>query len=248
MTATKTSKPAKDGTSTAFTLEMAAEWVSGNTANATHLAEPAGETLITPAQEGTDATGITQLSGGVGIRGWLSGIFSRLSSALAVTQFGTWTVQPGNTVNTTPWKVDGSSVTQPASAASLPLPSGAMQQTGGSVAISGTLPAFAATPPVAPAISGDIIIVPSANFTRPANTAAYAAGQLVGNSTTAGSVVPLSWVVARVNAGNLYVRRATMLSTGKSITNAAFVLYLYTVSPTIASGDGAAFRVRPETS
>jgi hypothetical protein len=62
----------------------------------------------------------------------------------AVTQSGTWTVQPGNTANTTPWlatinqggnsatvtgsnalKVDGSSVTQPISAASLPLPTGA---------------------------------------------------------------------------------------------------------------------------
>lgn len=40
-------------------------------------------------------------------------------------QSGTWTVQPGNTANTTAWKVDGSAVTQPVSAASLPLPSGA---------------------------------------------------------------------------------------------------------------------------
>lgn len=43
----------------------------------------------------------------------------------AVTQSGTWTVQPGNTANTTAWKVDGSAATQPISAASLPLPSGA---------------------------------------------------------------------------------------------------------------------------
>jgi phage protein U len=33
----------------------------------------------------------------------------------AVTQSGTWTVQPGNTANTTAWKVDGSAVTQPVS-------------------------------------------------------------------------------------------------------------------------------------
>lgn len=43
----------------------------------------------------------------------------------AVTQSGTWTVQPGNTANTTAWKVDGSAVTQPVSNASLPLPAGA---------------------------------------------------------------------------------------------------------------------------
>src|ERR1035437_259355 len=32
-----------------------------------------------------------------------------------VTQSGVWTVQPGNTANTTAWKVDGSAVTQPVS-------------------------------------------------------------------------------------------------------------------------------------
>jgi hypothetical protein len=36
-------------------------------------------------------------------------------SAVPVTQSGTFTVQPGNTANTTAWKVDGSAVTQPVS-------------------------------------------------------------------------------------------------------------------------------------
>lgn len=44
---------------------------------------------------------------------------------IPATQSGTWTVQPGNTANTTAWKVDGSAVTQPVSAATLPLPTGA---------------------------------------------------------------------------------------------------------------------------
>lgn len=44
---------------------------------------------------------------------------------VSAVQNGTWTVQPGNTANTTAWKVDGSAVTQPVSAASLPLPTGA---------------------------------------------------------------------------------------------------------------------------
>lgn len=38
-----------------------------------------------------------------------------VSGTPAVTQSGTWTVQPGNTANTTAWKVDGSAVTQPVS-------------------------------------------------------------------------------------------------------------------------------------
>ncbi len=37
------------------------------------------------------------------------------SGAWVVGQSGTWTVQPGNTANTTAWKVDGSAVTQPIS-------------------------------------------------------------------------------------------------------------------------------------
>ena len=41
-------------------------------------------------------------------------------STVAVTQSGTWTVQPGNTANTTAWKVDGSAVTQPISSTQLP--------------------------------------------------------------------------------------------------------------------------------
>jgi len=43
-------------------------------------------------------------------------------AAVTATQTGTWTVQPGNTANTTAWKVDGSAVTQPIS--------GAVSQTG----------------------------------------------------------------------------------------------------------------------
>ena len=39
------------------------------------------------------------------------------TSTVAATQSGTWTVQPGNTANTTAWKVDGSAVTQPISVA-----------------------------------------------------------------------------------------------------------------------------------
>jgi hypothetical protein len=38
-----------------------------------------------------------------------------VSGTVAVTQSGTWTMQPGNTANTTAWKVDGSAVTQPIS-------------------------------------------------------------------------------------------------------------------------------------
>lgn len=40
---------------------------------------------------------------------------STVSGTINAAQSGTWTVQPGNTANTTAWKVDGSAVTQPVS-------------------------------------------------------------------------------------------------------------------------------------
>ena len=55
----------------------------------------------------------------------LKAIYAKVAGVLGVTQSGTWTIQPGNTPNTTAWKVDGSAVTQPVSNASLPLPTGA---------------------------------------------------------------------------------------------------------------------------
>lgn len=39
------------------------------------------------------------------------------NNTIAATESGTWTVQPGNTPNTTAWKVDNSAVTQPGSSA-----------------------------------------------------------------------------------------------------------------------------------
>ena len=47
-----------------------------------------------------------------------------ITGTVAATQSGTWTVQPGNTANTTAWKVDGSAVTQPVSLATNPAEAG----------------------------------------------------------------------------------------------------------------------------
>lgn len=58
----------------------------------------------------------------------------------ASTQSGTWTVQPGNTANTTAWKVDGSAATQPVSG-----PLTDTQLRASPVPISGTVTANAGT-------------------------------------------------------------------------------------------------------
>jgi hypothetical protein len=97
---------------------------------------PSGLT-VTSTRLLVDGSGVTQpvsgtvsVSGSVAVTGPLTDAQLRatavpVSGTVAATQSGTWTVQPGNTANTTAWKVDGSAVTQPVSAASLPLPSGA---------------------------------------------------------------------------------------------------------------------------
>ena len=67
-------------------------------------------TALTPpsntgyALDGTDATGVTPVTGGVGIRGWLSSIYAKLSSSIAIT------------------------------ATALPLPAGAALESGGNLA------------------------------------------------------------------------------------------------------------------
>lgn len=82
---------------------------------------------------------------------------------------------------------------------------------------------------------------PTANFTRPADTTAYASGDLVANSTTAGSVTPMTLTVPNFNQG-FRVRRFKLHKNGTSTTNAQFRVHLF-VSPTItaANGDNGAF-------
>jgi hypothetical protein len=79
------------------------------------------------------------------------------------------------------------------------------------------------------------------SITRPANTTAYASGQLVANSTTAGSVTPFGLQAARVAGGSGRVRRVEVYKSGTSLTNASFRVHLYGSLPTPANGDGAAW-------
>lgn len=82
---------------------------------------------------------------------------------------------------------------------------------------------------------------PSASFTRPADTTAYASGDLIANSTTAGSVVPMQFTVAREAAGSFMIRRVKIATTNASALNAQKRLHLYSAAPTPANGDNGAF-------
>lgn len=90
----------------------------------------------------------------------------------------------------------------------------------------------------APSASGGVLTPAATQFTRPANTTAYASGQLVANNTVAGSVVPLTFAAVRGPNGSCTLRRAKIKKSGTSVTNAAFRLHLYKASPTVANGDG----------
>jgi hypothetical protein len=80
-----------------------------------------------------------------------------------------------------------------------------------------------------------------ATVTRPADTTAYASGDLVAHSTTAGSVVPLTFALARTTQAGGMIRRIRLRKTGTSVTNASFRLHLYSASPTPANGDNGAW-------
>lgn len=83
------------------------------------------------------------------------------------------------------------------------------------------------------------ILEVSSNFTRPADTTAYASGDLVANSTTAGSVTPLTF---RMGYGQNLILRQVRLKINSAVnTNAKFLLHLYNASPTNTNGDNGAW-------
>lgn len=82
----------------------------------------------------------------------------------------------------------------------------------------------------------------SGTFTRPADTTTYAAGDLVANSTTAGSVVPCE-IVAGVSGQTVMLRRLIFRKSGTTTTNAVFRVHLFTAAPTVANGDNEALSI-----
>ena len=79
-------------------------------------------------------------------------------------------------------------------------------------------------------------------FNRPADTTAYAAGDLVANSTTSGSVAPIAFANAVRSAGQACrIERMRLRKSGTSLTNASFRVYLFRTSPTVSVGDNGVF-------
>ena len=77
-----------------------------------------------------------------------------------------------------------------------------------------------------------MMLQPSASFTRPSNTTAYTAGDVV--SVTAGAAMEFT------SGGEGLVRAAVLIDSAAESTKPEFDLFLFTVKPTIAA-DNAAF-------
>lgn len=93
-------------------------------------------------------------------------------------------------------------------------------------------------------VAAGITTNPTATFTRPSDTTQYASGDLVANSTTAGSVVAMTFTVGRVAGGSCMLRRCKLHTSSTSTTSASFRLHLFRTAPaTITNGDNGAFSV-----
>ena len=78
----------------------------------------------------------------------------------------------------------------------------------------------------------------SDDFNRPADTTAYASGDLVANSTIAASVNPLTFNCSR---GGIRIVSARVSKTDETdVANATFRLHLFGSSPTVVNGDNGA--------
>jgi hypothetical protein len=86
------------------------------------------------------------------------------------------------------------------------------------------------------------VVAATAGFTRPADTTAYADGDLLANNTTAGSVVPLVFAIPRNSSKPLKVKRVYVSKSTETVANTSFRVHFWTASPTSTNGDNAALR------
>lgn len=105
----------------------------------------------------------------------------------------------------------------------------------------GSTSGAAAGTPTNPIQTQGTALVAGGTITRPADTAAYASGDLVANSTVAGNVTPVTIAGAAANgAGEVRRVRLSTSKTGLAGTE-VFRVHLFKNSPTVTNGDNGAF-------
>jgi hypothetical protein len=82
-----------------------------------------------------------------------------------------------------------------------------------------------------------------ASFTRPNNTTAYSSGQIIAQSTTAGSCSALGLPAARlpIPACTGMIRRARLMVNDTAWLNAVVRCHFFKLNPTFSNGDGGNF-------
>lgn len=95
-------------------------------------------------------------------------------------------------------------------------------------------------PPIA---AGGVSLNASGSVQRPADTTAYAVGDLIANNTVAGSVTPIALPVARIVGGTGMVRSLRLKVNDSAWKAATIRVHLFRDSPTVAVGDNGALNV-----
>jgi len=91
--------------------------------------------------------------------------------------------------------------------------------------------------------SGGAITNPTSTLTRPANTTAYAANDLIASSATAGSIVVPSFAIA-TNAGGAILHRLRLrTNAGSGWNGVTLAINLWSAAPTYTNGDNGAYAV-----
>lgn len=91
-------------------------------------------------------------------------------------------------------------------------------------------------------------IVNSGTVTRPNDANIYASGDLIANSTTAGSVTYPTIAAARGTDIVSVITRVRLFKTGTSLSHAMFRVHLYKATPAASNGDNGAFLTDSTTS
>ncbi len=89
--------------------------------------------------------------------------------------------------------------------------------------------------------SPSVTAAPSATFNRPANTTPYAAGDLVANNVTAGSVAAMDFTVGQASPHTGSIFRCRVKKNSTTVTDAEFRLHLWSTAPTVTNGDNGVF-------
>jgi hypothetical protein len=75
-------------------------------------------------------------------------------------------------------------------------------------------------------VEDDVSAIITSSFTRPADTTAYAAGDVVNNSTTAPTVLTMAGV-GRRNGGSGEIVRISLTTNNATVTNGTFRVYIF---------------------